>query len=494
MKHSITRRGFLKAMGVSAAAVAAGGLRRASTAMAAGGANAGKLPNIVLLFADDQGYQDMGCFGSPNIKTPNFDKMAAEGTKFTDFYSVSAICSPSRAGLLTGCYPPRVGITRVLFPPNLQGLSKSEVTIADLLKARGYATCCIGKWHLGHGPDCLPTSQGFDSYYGIPYSNDMWYQGNIPLADDAVFREGETAESVKAQDGKKRKRHKVPLMRDGKVIEYPADQATLTKRYTDEAIRFMTANKDKPFFLYVPHTMPHIPLFASEKFKGTSKRGLYGDVIEELDWSTGEILKAIQSLGLDENTLVIWTSDNGPWLSMKAKGGSALPLKGGKFTTWEGGMREPTVMRWPGKIPAGTVCSQVAATIDFLPTFAALAGAKPPSGRVIDGKNILPLMLGEPGAKSPHEAFFYYRGTTLEAVRAGKWKLRVEKKGGKKRKGKDKAQAKPTTIAKMLFDLEADVSETTDLADKHPDIVEKLSKVMADFDKALKADHRGPKA
>jgi len=494
MKHSLTRRGFIKALGFGAAALAARGLRPAATGVAApaAGAAGGKLPNFIVLFTDDQGYQDIKCFGSPLIRTPNLDKMAAEGMRFTDFYSVGCVCSPARAGLLTGCYPPRVGVTAVLFPPNLTGLSPYEITIAEMLKPRGYATCCIGKWHLGHGPQALPTAQGFDTYFGIPYSNDMTYNNNIPLADNCVFREGFSAESVKTG---KPARHKVPLMRDDKVVEYPADQSTLTQRYTAEAVRFITANKDKPFFIYLPHTMPHVPLAASEKFKGKSPRGLYGDAIEEIDWSTGEIIKTLQQLGLDDNTLVIFTSDNGPWLSMKENGGCALPLRDGKFTTWDGGMREPTIMRWPGHIPAGKVCSEVAATIDFMPTLAALAGTKPPADRVIDGKDILPLMTGQDGAKSPHEGFFYYRGNNLECVRSGKWKLRVKTSGGGRAKNKDKNKGKDNEkapaapkVAKELYDLQADISEKTNVADQHPDIVEKLSKMMEDFDKALKAD------
>ena len=438
-------------------------------------------PNIILIFADDQGYQDMSCFGHPKIKTPNMDRLAKEGRKFTDFYSVNPVCSASRAGLMTGCYPTRVGIQGVLFPNHTKGLNPNEITIAEILKEKGYTTACIGKWHLGHLPEFLPTSQGFDSYFGIPYSNDMGYDPKMATAKDIVLRDG-----VKMADLAKAKGRKplAPLMRNKEVVEVPSDQRTLTKRYTEEAIKFITANKEGPFFLYFPHTMPHIPLFVTPEFKGVSAGGLYGDVIEEMDWSVGEILKTVKSLGIDEKTLIVYTSDNGPWLSVGARGGSALPLRGGKFTTYEGGVREPTLMRWPGKIPAGTVCSEVASTIDLLPTFAKLAGGAAPTDRVIDGRDIWPLISATEGAKSPHAAFFYYKGNTLEAVRAGKWKYRsgpldiASKKAGKK--GKETA----------LFDLEADKSESTNLIKKHPEVAERLKKLIVDFDQERKANSR----
>ncbi|HIJ52090.1 MAG TPA: sulfatase-like hydrolase/transferase [Planctomycetes bacterium] len=440
-----TRRDFLKKVGLGAASLAvpgcAGGAQRVSPK-----ASTDK-PNFIIIFTDDQGYQDVGCFGSPNINTPNLDRMAAEGMKFTDFYVAASICSPSRAALLTGCYPPRVSITKVLFPRDSIGLNPKEVTIADILKAQGYATACVGKWHLGHLPQFLPMQQGFDSYYGIPYSNDM----RIKRGDKSG----------------------PPLMRNEDIIEHPAEQATLTQRYTEESIKFITENKNRPFFLYLPHTMPHVPLFVSEKFKGKSKRGLYGDVIEEIDWSVGRILKTLKELGIDEKTLVLFTSDNGPWLGKKHHGGSALPLRDGKFTTYEGGMREPTIMRWPGEIPEGKVCGEVCGTIDLLPTFARLAGAEPPADRVIDGKDIWPLISGRPRAKSPHKAFFYYRGNKLEAVRSGRWKLHRKKKTA-------------------LYDLEIDISEKNNLAAGHPKIVKRLTGVMEKFDRELKANARPP--
>lgn len=444
-------------------------------------ATAAQPPNIILIFADDQGYQDMSCFGHPKIKTPNMDRLAAEGRKFTDFYSVNPVCSASRAGLLTGCYPTRVGIQGVLFPNAKIGLNPKEITIADLLKAKGYATACIGKWHLGHLPEFLPTAQGFDSYFGIPYSNDMGYDPKMKRAKNIVLRDGVTVEKLLKAKG----RHpQAPLMRNEEVIEVPSDQRTLTKRYTEEAIKFISSNKTGPFFLYFPHTMPHIPLFVTEKFKGKSAGGLYGDVIEEMDWSVGEILKTVKSLGIDENTLIVYTSDNGPWLSVGDRGGSALPLRGGKFTTYEGGVREPTLMRWPGKIPAGTVCSEVASSIDLLPTFAKLAGSEAPTDRVIDGHNIWPLISGQQDAVSPHPAFFYYRGNKLEAVRVGKWKYRsgpldlASKKKGKK--GNETA----------LFDLEADKEEKHNLIEEAPEVAAKLKKLIADFDADRKANSR----
>lgn len=425
-------------------------------------------PNFVIIFTDDQGYQDIGCFGSPLIKTPNLDRMAAEGMKFTDFYSANSVCSPSRAALLTGCYPTRVSVPGVLFPRHTVGLHPDEVTIADLLKRRGYATACIGKWHLGHKPKFLPTRQGFDSYLGIPYSNDMTIDREANLARNVVLRNGMSADRIRSE---KPKKNWVPLMRDEEVIEYPADQTTLTQRYTAEAIKFIKANRETPFFLYLPHTMPHIPLFASPKFKGKSKRGLYGDTIEEIDWSTGQILKTIKSLGLDDKTLVIYTSDNGPWKLNGGRGGHADPLRGFKFQTYEGGMRVPCIMRWPGKIPAGKVCSEIAATIDFLPTVAKLAQAKLPKQK-IDGRDIGLLLEGKAGAKSPHDAYFYYRGNNLQAVRAGKWKLRQLKNRVE------------------LFDLDKDISEASNQADAHPDVVARLKKRIADFDRQLKAEKR----
>ncbi|MEA3368267.1 MAG: sulfatase, partial [Planctomycetota bacterium] len=393
MTH-LTRRGFLRALGASAAGAALAGCT--SAARRAGGAGTDRPMNVVIIFTDDQGYQDVGCFGSPLIRTPNLDRMAAEGARFTDFYVAASVCTPSRSALMTGCYPQRIhmnvqprlagGQLRpggvVLFPNSPGGLHPNEVTLAEILKSRGYATACVGKWHLGHLPQFLPTRQGFDSYFGIPYSNDM-----------RIKKDGKAGP---------------PLMRGEKVVEHPANQATLTRRYTEEACRFIRASKDRPFFLYLPHTMPHLPLAASETFRGKSKRGFYGDVIEEIDWSVGQVLATLKDCGVDQETLVIFTSDNGPWIRFGARGGCAKPLRDGKGTIYEGGMREPCIMRWPGRIPAGHVCREVATTMDLLPTLARLAGARQPQDRVIDGRDIWPLMSGQPGATSPHEAFYYH--------------------------------------------------------------------------------------
>jgi len=398
-------------------------------------------PNVIVILTDDQGYQDIGCFGSPDIKTPCLDRMAAEGMRFTDFHVAAPVCTPSRAAILTGCYPQRVSLPAVLFPNSKIGLHPDEVTLAKLLKTRGYATCCIGKWHLGHLPPFLPTRHGFDSYFGIPYSNDM--------------------------HRKDRGDPEIPLMRDERIVEQPAVQETLTERYTAEAVRFITANKDRPFFLYLPHTMPHVPLHVSDRFKGRSKRGLYGDVIECIDWGTGEILDTLRRLGLASRTLVVYTSDNGPWLTMGKDGGSAWPLRAGKGTTYEGGMRVPCIMWWPGRIPAGRVCSELTVSFDLYPTFARLSGAALPRDRIIDGKDIRPLMSGAEGAKTPHEVFFYYRLDHLEAVRSGPWKLMLER-------GRQGAGAGAPRLPAELYNLQTDIGETRNVAAEHPDVVARL--------------------
>jgi len=449
------RRSFLKALGAGMASLAIPDYIKANQ-------QASDKPNFVIIFTDDQGYQDVGCFGSPAITTPNLDRMAAEGIKFTDFYVAASVCSPSRAALMTGCYPPRVGITKVLFPNDNIGLNPEEITIADILKGQGYATACIGKWHLGHLPEFLPTSNGFDYYFGIPYSNDM----------DGV--KGKNKSLDRAWRQKDYSPWNVPLMRGKYIIERPAVQTTLIERYTDEAVEFIGKNKDKPFFLYLPHTMPHIPLFVSDEFYIEDVKKAYKATIEQIDSSVGRVLDALKEAGVDKNTLVVFTSDNGPWLSKKHHGGCALPLRDGKFSTYEGGMREPCIMRWPGKIPVGKVCSEVCGTIDLLPTLAKLAGAEVPADRVIDGRDISPLMEGRPDAGSPHEAYFYYSGNSLHAVRSGKWKLR---------------RANNNT---ELYDLENDIGEKTNLADKHPEIVRRLAGLMEEFDRELKANVRPP--
>jgi len=458
--NKLNRRDFLRVVGAGAASLAMG---QAAAAARIGGTGRGpRWANFIIIFMDDQGYQDVGCFGSPNIKTPNLDRMAAEGMKFTDFYSAASICSPSRAALMTGCYPPRVGITKVLFPRDNIGLNPEEVTIADLLKKQGYATACVGKWHLGHLREFLPTSNGFDSYLGIPYSNDMDGVKGKDRNLDRAWREKDWTP------------WNVPLMRNEEEIERPADQTKLIERYTQEATEFIGKNAGRPFFLYLPHTMPHVPLFVSDDFYTKDVEKAYKATIEQIDWSVGEVLKAVKEIGADERTLVIFTSDNGPWLNKKHHAGSALPLRDGKFSTYEGGMREPCIMRWPGKIPAGEVCSEVCGTIDLLPTLARRAGTRAPSDRVIDGKDIWPLMAGEAGAKSPHKAYYYYRGTTLEAIREGRWKLRIVKK---------KAE---------LYDLKTDISEKWNYAEKYPQIVKRMTDMMNEFDGALKENSRPP--
>jgi arylsulfatase A-like enzyme len=398
-----------------------------------------KTPNFIIIFADDQGYADLGCFGATDIKTPNIDRMAAEGIKFTDFYVAAPLCAPSRAALMTGCYPKRVGLAQgVLRPDSKRGVNPKETTMAETLKSKGYATGCIGKWHLGFVGPLRPTRQGFDFYYGLYH--------NIDKPEVAYFA---------GTDG-------VPIMRNEEVDLRPATPEVLTELYTKEAINFITQNKDKPFFLYLAHTMPHIPLGVSEKFKGSSDRGLYGDVIQELDHSTGRILNCLRKLKLDDSTIVIYTSDNGP---SPQEIGSAAPLRGTKHTTYEGGMRVPAIMWSPGTIPAGSTCDQLATTMDLLPTFAKLSGA-PLGKNKIDGKNIYPLMTGAGDAKSPHEAFYYYKGQTLKAVRQGKWKLHLLQKP-------------------ELYNLDKDISESKNLADTYPGLVKKLKAQTQKFDKQL---------
>lgn len=428
-------------------------------------------PNFIVIFADDLGYADVGCYGAKGFKTPNLDRMAAEGTRLTSFYTGCSVCSGSRAALLTGRHYQRVGVPPVMFPANKKGLNPNEITIARLLERLGYTTAIIGKWHLGHLSPYLPMRHGFLSYYGIPYSNDMSIDPvNAKFAKDVVFREGKseaTARSEKPVNGK------APLMRGDEVIEYPVDQTTLTRRYTEEAIGVIQQNKDRPFFLYLPHTMPHVPLHVSPSFKGRTK-SVFGDVIEELDSSVGSVLKAVADAGIDKKTLVLFTSDNG------AHQGSAVPLRGKKATNYEGGYRVPCIARWPGKVPAGAVIDEVAATVDVLPTFAKLAGGTPPDDRPIDGRDIRPLLLGEPGAKSPHEHYLFPH--LKGAMRSGKWKYYPWPEGADK---KD-AKLDPKQPAAQLYDLNADISESKNLARQHPEVVQQLDVVYRRMTEDLK--------
>ena len=382
-------------------------------------------PNIIIVLNDDMGYADLGCFGAPKIKTPRIDQMAKNGTRFTDFYVASPVCSASRASLLTGCYHNRVGVGGVFFPNRGHvGLDPKHVTIAEVLKTVGYRTKAVGKWHLGDEKEFLPTNQGFDSYYGIPYSNDMSPAKSMEYAEACLFRKGFSLEKLNEAFSKPIKgrifRDKVPLMRDEKCIEFPVDQRTITQRFASEGIEFISESvkEDKPFFLYLANSMPHTPLYVSPKFEGKSEGGLYGSVIEEIDYNFGRILDHLKKLKIEENTLIVFTSDNGPWLVKGDHGGSALPLFEGKMTHFEGGQRVPTIIKWPGKVRAGSVCSEMALSMDLLPTFAHITGASLPTQMSLDGKNIIDLFTGKEDAKTPHEYFFF--GTS--AVRSGNWK------------------------------------------------------------------------
>ncbi len=399
-------------------------------------------PNIILINCDDLGYGDLGCYGSEFNRSPALDRMAEEGVRFTDFYMASPICSPSRGAMMTGCYPRRIGFddfegAGVLFPGHPVGMSDKEVTVASLLKGQGYATKIIGKWHCGDQPEFLPTRHGFDSYYGLPYSNDMGRQANM------------------------RQDHPpLPLLRDEEVIEEQPDQAGLTSRYTEEAVRFMREHREGPFFLYFAHMHVHLPHYVPESFRQKSLNGVYGGAVAHIDWSVSVLLDELKQLGLDENTLIEFTSGIG---SNKRFGGSNQPLRGRKATTWEGGQRVACIVRWAGKIQGGRVCSEVMTSMDFLPTFSRLAGAKVPGDRIIDGKDAWALMRGEEGARSPHDAFFYYMHGKLEAVRCGKWKCHC---------------AKGQEEICELYDLENDIHESINLAERNPNVVAQLQKKL----------------
>jgi arylsulfatase A len=442
-------------------------------------------PNIVIIFIDDMGYADIGPFGATAYKTPHLDRMAKEGRIFTDFHAATAVCSASRAALLTGCYPERISILGALGPWAKNGINSSETTLAELCRSRGYATAIFGKWHLGHYKKFLPLQHGFDEYFGLPYSNDM-----SPLQAEMIKGLPPSAEA------KKEKAPPLPLFENNDVIDSsvdPKEHAQLTTRYTEHAVDFINRHKTHPFFLYVPHTMVHVPLGVSDKFLGKSGAGLFGDVVMEIDWSVGQILDAIKRNGLDDNTLVIFTSDNGPWLSYGNHAGSAGPLREGKGTMWEGGYREPCIMRWPGKIPAGTKCDELASTIDIFPTVAQLIGDSVPTDHKIDGNDIWPLMSGKSNATSPHEAFYCYYGRELRAVRDRRFKLVLPHKyrsldgkpGG--REGVP-ASYKQRRAEQALYDLMNDVGETTDVAAEHPDVVARLQRAAEEARAALGDD------
>jgi arylsulfatase A-like enzyme len=455
--------------------------------VATGKTPASRKPNFIIIFTDDQGYNDLACFGSKRIRTPHIDRMAKEGVRLTSFYAGAPLCGPSRAAIMTGCYPQRVA--------HLTGrgdyhtiLAGSEITIPEVLREAGYATMAIGKWHLaGSGrlaigqdqskdglarfkmnhPDLMPLQQGFDSYFGIPYSNDM---------DPFV------------------------LMRDNSFVEAPVKQQGLTTRYTDEALKFIEKNRHKPFFLYLAHNMPHTPLYPSRGFEGKSAYGLYGDCVEEIDWNVGRILDKLRQLRIDDDTFVIFTSDNGPWIegsertpenrTSRLQSGTAAPLRGCKMTTWDGGPRVPCVMRWPGTLPAGKVIDEIATTMDLMPTLARLAGTAEPQDRVIDGRNLIPLLTGKTD-KSPHEAYYFYKHTHLHAVRSGHWKLVLPRPARPKDLGWY-ARLQQEVKVITLYNLKDDIGETTNVASQHPDVVAKL---MALIEKARKdlgdADQKG---
>jgi arylsulfatase A-like enzyme len=467
-------------------AIALGGLvtmhqRRAAAALPA---QAQRPPNIVVIFTDDQGYGDLGSYGHPTILTPNLDRLAAEGQRWTSFYG-APVCTPSRAGLLTGRLPVRTGLTGgVLHPPSPGGLQPGEITIPEVLKTRGYATGMVGKWHLGHSrPEYLPTGQGFDSYFGIPYSNDM------DMVSDAQVPGGIPGGRFGGYMNAKVEYFQVPLMRNEKIIERPADQTTITRRYTDEAIGFIRANRARPFFMYVAHNMPHMPLFRSKEFEGKSARGLYGDVIEELDFNVGRIVQTLRELQIDRNTLVVFTSDNGPWAPYLEQGGSAGLLRGAKGSTWEGGVRVPAIFWWPGTIRPAVVTG-LGSNLDFLQTFASLAGGQAPRDRPLDGHDLTPTL--KQGAPSPRKTLFYY-GAALMAVRQEAYKLHLNVTpegrggGGAAVAGRAGAGAAGTSAGPTveLYNLDEDPSEKFNLAGTRPGIVAELRRLADEHVKSV---------
>ena len=419
------------------------------------------LPNFIVIFCDDLGYGDLSNFGHPTIRTPNLDRMAEEGQRWTNFYAAASVCTPSRASLLTGRLAVRNGMMspkqRVLFPDSPGGIPESELTLAEMLSSKGYATGCVGKWHLGHLPKYLPTNNGFDFYFGIPYSNDM-----------NEVKDGPTKELLA---GAQIEYWDVPLLRDQQIVERPADQRTITRRYTEEALQFIQRNQDKPFFLYLAHNLPHVPLFTSKEFLGTSRRGLYGDVVEEIDHGVGQIMKTLTELNIAENTLVVFTSDNGPWLPFGKHGGSAGLLRGGKGATWEGGMREPTLFWWPGSV-GSNVIMEMGSTLDLFATFCKIADVALPNDRVLDSYDLTPVLLGF-GA-SPRRSMFYYRESKLYAVRLGEFKAHfVTKPVYTGRKEEETLHNPP-----LLYDLGEDPGEHHNVAHLYPEVLDQIQELM----------------
>ncbi len=451
-------------------------------ALAGGRDTAAELPNVIIIFTDDQGYGDLGCFGSETIETPNIDRLAREGRKLTSFMVAAPVCSPSRAALLTGCYPKRVGMHQhVLFPTSTKGLHPAEYTVADHLRAAGYATACIGKWHLGHQPEVLPRAQGFDHYFGIPYSNDMNHPDNKgrakggPDGMDVLWADPESTLT----------KWRTPLVENEEIVELPVDQRTVTRRYTQRAIDFIAEHRDQPFFVYLPHSMPHIPLYVPDDVRDPDPHHAYVNTIEHIDTEVGRLLDSLDELGLADTTYVIYTTDNGPWLPFKHHGGSAGPLRDGKGTTFEGGQRVPCLIRGPG-IPADTVCDALMGTIDVLPTLAALIGKPLPEERQIDGFDVSGLWRGE-SDQSPRDEFLYYSSHgEIEGIRQGDWKLLVKQpRGGNTQKTAGEPQV-------LLFNLGTDLGEQEDQSASHPEVVARLRKRMADCDAEITHNARPP--